>query len=400
VNVVTMTSNPRVARSRLWLEIALGALTAVGPMSIDMYLPAIPSIAKELGVTHERAQLSFSAFFIGYAAGQFLSGPLTDRFGRKRPLVLALVAYAIASLGCALASNLEVLLVFRALAGLTGAAAVVVPRAVVRDLASGAEAARMLSRLLLVMGIAPIAAPLLGGALLAVASWRAIFVVLTVLAAFGAVVAHRMVPAGEPRKGSWLGALRAVAVDASFVRFALAGAAAQAGMMVYIAGSSFVFIGLHHVSPGTFGFYFGANAAGLILAAQLNRVALARRGPLQLAKAGTLALLLAGAAVLAASLAPAPALFPIALSFFAFLTSVGFVTPNTIALSLEAHAARAGVASAVMGCSQFAVAALATNIMSSHADGTARPLGVTMVALALAAFAFVRLGAPRAEDVR
>jgi len=366
----------------LQLEVLLGALTAIAPLSIDMYVPAFPTIGAQLDVDTAAVQLTLSAFFVGFASAQLFAGPIVDRFGRKRPLLIGLLVYVVGSLLCAVAPSLPLLLAGRVIQAMGGAFAVVVPRAVVRDLVSGADAARMFSRLMLVMGVAPIVAPLLGGWLLTTFGWRSIFVVLSFAGlALLVATATLLPPTTTSLSPSKLPAWRAVLTDRSFVRYTLAGGCAQAAMFAYIAGSPFVLIELHHVDAGHYGWFFGANAAALIVASQLNRRLLSTHSPQTVTRWSARAVVVA-AGIVAVVGTLTTSLWALAAALFFFLGTLGFLTPNTGAMALDGQGARAGMASAIMGCSQFALAAVAAAAVSGLHDGTSLPMVGVMLLLA------------------
>jgi DHA1 family bicyclomycin/chloramphenicol resistance-like MFS transporter len=386
------TSLPPPAASSvpLSLELALGALTAIAPLSIDMYIPAFVQIGASLSSTTAAVQLTLAAFFVGFASAQLGAGPIIDRFGRRTPLLAGLVVYVVGSLVCAAAPSVLVLTVGRVVQALGGAFAVVVPRAIVRDVASGAAAARLFSRLLLVMGTAPIVAPLLGGWLSTTWGWRSIF---AVLALFGvALIATTLlfVPATTTTQRSarpW----RAVFGDRQFLRFTLAGGCASAAMFAYIAGSPFVLIELHGVAADDYGFFFGANAAGLIGASQINRRLLQTRSPREVvSRSGVVFVVAASFVMVAFTLTTTWALWAIAGSLWCCIACLGLFTPNTSALAFEGQAAQAGLASAVLGAMQFAIAAAAAGAVSALHDGTAVPMATVMLVLAVVAFALQR----------
>ncbi|WP_164019231.1 multidrug effflux MFS transporter [Pyxidicoccus trucidator] len=369
---------PAAPRGTLGLELLLGTLTAFAPLSIDMYLPALPSIAEELRSSESLIQLTLASCFAGLALGQLITGPLIDRFGRTRPLRLGLALYVLGSLGCALAPNALALVGLRFVQALGGAVALVVPRAVVRDLWSGANAARTMSRLMLVVGVAPVLAPLLGGFVLQHSGWRAIFLVLASVGALALVAVVTSlketapVHSGSRTMRSRLGALLG---DADFVGPALAVGFAYAGMFAYIAGSPFVFISLHGVAPQDFGWFFGANAVGLVCMAQLNRKLL---GFIPLHRMLRLALTLyalTAVVVLVVTWSGFLGMWGMAAALFLFVPTLGLVGPNAAAIALERHAAHAGLASAVLGALQFTAAAGASWAVSALNDGTARPMG-------------------------
>lgn len=377
------------------LELLLGGLAMLGPLSIDMYLPALPQIADGFAVETAAVQLSLASFFVGFAVAQLVAGPLVDRHGRRRPLFIALLVYVFASLGCAAAPSNEVLIACRLLQGLAGSMAVVVPRAVIRDLHTGPAAVHMLSRLMLVMGVAPIVAPLLGSWVLAGLGWRAIFVFLAAFAVLTAIACMRLLPeTGRPRDpGVTLAAhLRALVREPDFRIYTLCGGFSSAGMFAYISGSAFVFIEVHHVDPETYGYFFGANAFGLIAVSQLNRVFVGRFTAVQVLGAATVAAALSGLAVLVVAVTGAGGVWGIAAALFLFLSSLGILGPNSTALALEHHGERAGLASAVLGASQFTMAACAIGAVSLLDDQrTAVPMAAVVAAAACLSWLCFRL---------
>jgi DHA1 family bicyclomycin/chloramphenicol resistance-like MFS transporter len=370
------------------VEVLLGILTAFGPLSIDMYLPAMPTIERSLGTDAGGVGATLASYFVGMGLGQLAAGPLLDRFGRLRPLRVGLALYVLGSLACAFAPNLGALVAGRAIQGLGGAIVLVVPRAVVRDLRSGAAAARMLSQLVLVMGVAPIAAPLLGGAVLAGLGWRAIFGLLAAFSTATLLLVPRLLPETAPayRPGASIrGHLRALARDRAYVGYTLALAFAFAAMFGYIAGASTVFIELHGIPPGRFGWFFGANAVAYIAASQLNRRMLHLVPPARLLALGTRASAGLGVVVLAVAATGFGGPWGIGAALFAWMGSLGFVSPNATALALEHQAQRAGLASAVQGATQSTVAALTAWAVGASYDGTAVPMGAALAAWAVVA---------------
>lgn len=363
------------------LELLLGGLAALGPMSIDMYLPALPEIGKDLGVLTADVQYSLASFFVGFAAAQLIAGSLVDRYGRRRPLLLALALYVLTSLGCAAAPSDDWLIACRLLQGLAGSMAVVVPRAVVRDLHSGPAAVHMLSRLMLIMGVAPIVAPLLGSWVLTAFGWRAIFVFLAGFGALTMFACLRLLPeTGRPRDtASTLRAqLRALAREPDFRVYTLCGGFSSAAMFAYIAGSAFVFIEVYQVHPDHYGYLFGLNAFGLIAASQLNRVLVGRFTAVQVLGAATSLAALAALALLAVAASGAGGLWSVAATLFLFVSSLGILGPNSTALALEHHGQRAGLASAVLGSLQFTIAAGAAAAVSAQHEHSAVPMALVV----------------------
>ncbi|HVK66644.1 MAG TPA: Bcr/CflA family multidrug efflux MFS transporter [Polyangium sp.] len=378
------------------LALILGALAALGPLSIDMYLPSLPSIERDLGTTASSVQLTLAAYFAGLGIGQLAYGPVTDRFGRKRPLYFGLALYVLASAGCALAPNVETLITLRFLQALGGAAGPVIMRAVVRDLYVGPAAARLLSMLILVMGAAPILAPLLGGLTLALAGWRTIFAVLTFLgAACLALMATTLPETSTTRITIELGTLarnvRALLGHRAFVAHTLTGAFSQAGMFAYISGSPFVLIDLFHVSPQRYGWFFGANALGFIASSQVNHRLLARFAPGRLLERGTVMLAVMGAILVAIAVTGAGGLPAVAVSLFGFMSCLGYIGPNATALAMEEQGSRAGIASAVLGSLQFGIAAFASSLVGLLNDGSMRPMAGVMAACGVACFVVGRV---------
>lgn len=383
------------------LAIILGALTAVGPLAIDMYLPALPGIARELGVPLAAVQKSLPSYFIGISFGQVLYGPLSDRFGRKPALYLGLAVFVSASLGCAFTTSVTQLVVFRFLQALGGCAPLVVPRAVVRDYFDGRESVRMLSMLVLVMMLGPILAPFIGGQLLLRFGWRSLFLVLAAYGLIWLVLAAWLLPESlrpEQRRRASVGAIAStygrILRDREYLAWVLSGGLVFAGLLAYISGSSFVYIELFHVPPERFGLYFGANAVGLMIASQINRF-LASRVPSDVIVRRMLPVAVAAGLMLFVDAYTGFGGFAgILVPLFCFVICHGFVGPNTTALAMSPYGAVAGSASALMGTLQFVLGAASGSLVSAFGNGTAVPFAAVIAGCGLCAFA-VQLTMPK-----
>lgn len=363
----------------------LGAMIALGPLSIDMYLPAFPFVERSFGAASGSLQITLATYFIGLAVGQSFYGPISDRFGRKPPLYFGLGLFIVAALGCAMSQSVGQLAVWRFLQALGGCAAMVVTMAVIRDSVSGSEAARTFSRLILVMGIAPIVAPLAGGWLLATFGWQSIFAFLAAAGTACLMTMHfglketrdpvHVVPLNFRGVMASYGSLLK---DRSFIGYALVGATAITGMFGYIAGSPYVLIEIYGVAPQNFGWYFGLNAAGFIISSQINARLVGRYGAANILPRSVVIPATAGITLAALALIGWLPLPVLAFGFFVYVGSLGFINPNSMASALAKQGHRAGTASALMGSMQFVFATLAGVLMSVWHDGTAWPLTCLM----------------------
>jgi DHA1 family bicyclomycin/chloramphenicol resistance-like MFS transporter len=379
----------------------LSALVAFAPMSIDMYLPALPALERYFAADTASVQHTLAAFFVGLAIGQLLYGPVADRYGRKPPLYFGLTLYVIASAACALAPGIGSLIVLRFLQALSGCAGMVVARAVVRDLYDRQESARVFSILLMVMGIAPIVAPLAGGYLLAWFGWRSIF---WVLALFGVacLIAVKLrlpetTPQDQPRVplSSALGNYAGLLGDRRYLGYALSGGFGQAGMFAYISGSPFVFIDLYGVPAHYYGWLFGLNATGIIAFTQANRRLLLRYDADRVLDFGNLAGFLMCLLLLAAAVSNAFGLIGILVPLFFVVSLRGLTFPNASAGAMAPFPEKAGSASALLGSVQFAIAAVASAAVGVFHNGTAVPMAGVITLCGLLAFVACRWLTPR-----
>ena len=362
----------------------LGALSAFGPLAIDFYLPAFPAMALAFGTDEQHVQLTLAAYFLGLSIGQLMYGPVEDRFGRRIPLLTGVGLFTVASLACAYAPNLEWLLGARFVQALGGCAGMVISRAIVSDKCDAVGSAKVFSQLMLVMGLAPILAPMLGGLLVNTTGWQSIFLALSGFSALAAVAVAlglpESMPAHVPRQ-PLSGALRQygrLLSDPVYLGHALTGGIAIAGMFAYIAGSPFVFIKLYGVPAEHFGWLFGTNAAGFILVAQVNARLLAKRGPAFLLARTVWIYLAAGLTLLAVSSLHTEQLWPLLIPLFICIASLGCILPNASACAMNGQGARAGSASAMLGCLQFSVAAGAASLVGILYDGSAVPMAMVI----------------------
>ncbi len=384
----------------------LGALTALDPLTVDMYLPAFGDIRASLHATTPQVELSVSTFFVGMALGQLFYGPLADRFGRRRPLLGGMLLYLVATVGCACAPGIGWFIALRFLQALGGCAGLVIVRAVVRDRFDKQRAAAFLSNMALVMGVAPILAPSIGSLINAVFGWRAIFVAL----AFANITCMASVFALLPETGSRGGkVLRLSSVvqtygallrDRSFVGYLIPDTAIRAGMFAYIAGSPFVFINLFHIPPGRYALLFGLNGFGLMLGSQVNRRLLRAFTPDAILSWSVRIAAAAAVLVFVWTRAGLPHAVVLA-SIFVFIATLNFVGPNSVASALASQGHQAGTASALYGCLQWSLATVSSFLVSFLHDGTALPMtGVMLFCGLFSLAAFQRLVVARTMPAR
>lgn len=389
----------------LRLLLILGALSAFGPLAIDFYLPSFPALALAFATDTEHVQLSLASYFAGLAIGQLVYGPLADRFGRRMPLLVGVSLFTLASLACAVAPSLEWLIAARFVQALGGCAGMVISRAVVRDLCDPISSAKVFSQLMLVMGLAPILAPVGGGLLLNLFGWPSIFVCLTLFSAACLFALARWLPETlnpaiqPPPLSGALREYRRLFSDLPFIGHALTGGLAIAGMFAYIAGSPFVFIELYGVPAEHYGWLFGTNAAGFILAAQVNAWLVSRHGPAYWARRIVWFYLACGTGLLVLAWIGPQALWPLMVPLFGCIASLGILLPNTSACAMAGQGRHAGSASALMGSLQFTIAASAASMVGVLHDGSAVPMALVIFscgALAAGASRFTRWAERRA----
>lgn len=405
------TTRPAGAPLPTMLFAVLCLLTAVAPLSIDMYLPAFPAMAVELGTTASGVQLTMTTFLLGLAVGQLVIGPMSDGTGRRRPLLGGTLLCFVASVGCALAPAAELLAVARFLQGLGGAAGIVLARAVVSDTSEGTRAARLLGVLTIIVAIAPVAAPLLGGAIITGASWRAVFWVisgLVLLMFIGALVWGTETLPAEERSGGGLGAafgaMGAVLVNRAYVGYMLTFCFGFATLFAYIAASPFVLQNILGFSAGTYAVLFALNALAITVTSAAAAALAGKISPRGMIRVGLAVMSACAVALLVLVLAGVPT-YPTLAAFFLLQGSLGLVFGNATALALAASGRHAGTGSALLGAVQFLLAAAIAPVVGVRGDHDALPMAVATVvfgAVAVIAFASTRTadvpGAVRAAD--
>ncbi|MFS0694151.1 Bcr/CflA family multidrug efflux MFS transporter [Streptomyces nitrosporeus] len=392
------TPPPAAARrAGLLVTLVLGGLTAVPPLSMDMYLPALPEVTDSLHAPASTVQLTLTACLTGMALGQLVVGPMSDRWGRRKPLILGMVVYVIATAICAVAPSAELLIGFRLLQGLAGAAGIVISRAVVRDLYDGDEMARFFSTLMLISGVAPVIAPVIGGQVLRFTDWRGIFVVLALVGVLLTLVVwkwlHETLPPSERHTGGVgdaLRTMRGLLADRVFTGYMVAGSLAFAALFAYVSASPFVIQEIYGASPQTFSLLFGINSVGLIAVGQINGKLLVGRVSLDKALGFGLAVISVAAVALllmTSGVFGELGLLPVAAGLFVLMSAMGLAMPNTNTQALMRTRHAAGSASALLGTSQFLIGAIASPLVGIAGERTAVPMAVVQVVCALSAAA-------------
>ncbi|MGW5418864.1 Bcr/CflA family multidrug efflux MFS transporter [Streptomyces sp. NPDC003943] len=409
-------SGPVAAARRVGLlvTLVLGGLTALPPLSMDMYLPALPQVTDALRSPAATVQLTLTACLAGMALGQLVVGPMSDKWGRRRPLLVGMVVYVLATAVCALAPTAGLLVGFRLLQGLAGAAGIVIARAVVRDLYDGVEMARFFSTLMLISGVAPIVAPLIGGQILRITDWRGVFYVLTGVGVLLTLVVWRFLHETLPPErrhaggvGEALRTMRGLLADRVFTGYMLAGGLAFAALFAYITASPYVMQEIYGASPQTFSLLFGVNSVGLVVMGQVNGKLLVGRVSLDKALGCGLAVILTASLallVMTSGVLGAPGLAAVAAGLFVLMSAMGLTLPNTNAQALMRTPHAAGSASALLGTSSFLIGAVASPLVGIAGETTAVPMAAVQVCCAVAAVACFLLlcrpwrAAPRSTD--
>lgn len=386
-------------KSHFKIIFILGLLTAIGPFSIDMYLPAFPAIAKGLNTTTAQVMLSLASFFIGISAGQLVYGPMLERFGRKKPLYVGLVIYLLASIGCAFTESVNSLIAFRFLQALGSCAGMVTARAIVRDLFEVKDNAKVFSSLMLVVAVSPIIAPTVGGYVTSALGWRYVFAALIAVDIAILVGVFFLLP--ESKKPDPAHSLKPMAVAKNFLSviihpqfyiYALTGAVAASGLYAYVSGSPQVFIELFGMNEKQYGWIFAIIAIGIISTSQVNTFILRRYQsekiiPVALMVQSVIGISLAGIAFFNGS-----ELYTTIILIFLYISCQGFIFPNASALTLAAFGHNAGNASALMGAIQMGIGATASAAVSVFQDNTALPMTSVMAFCSITAFCIFMMG--------
>jgi DHA1 family bicyclomycin/chloramphenicol resistance-like MFS transporter len=395
------TNNPKKSK-RLWIAFVLGTLVAFGPLSIDMYLPALPQMANELKTTQSLIQLSLTFFLLGLSLGQLFTGPLSDVHGRRKPLLIGLVIYFIASLLCVYSPSIWVFILLRFIQGLAASSGVVISRAVVRDLYSGSDLTKFFSLLALFNGVAPIVAPVIGSQLLHIAPWQGIFVTLSLIGLVMFFIVLFGLPDTLPNelrsKGGikkTLTTFKSLLVDRSFIGYALSQGLIYAAMFAYIAGSPFILQTIYHVSPQEYSIIFAINGIGIVIASQITgRLA----GHISERRLFVLGLIIAfiGAIALLIMLILNTGLSTILLPLFFVVSSIGIVSTSGSSLAMQNQGRSAGSASALLGVLMLLLGGIASPLVGLG-NNSAITMGIVIIVVSIGSILSYLLLAPRRE---
>jgi MFS transporter, DHA1 family, multidrug resistance protein len=388
------------ARPTAKYVLLLGSMTALPAVTTDIYLPSLPEVARDLGTTATAVQLTMTATLIGGAFGQLVIGPLSDRLGRRRPVLIGLTLHVVMSLVCALAPGIEALIGARILQGFFNASATVVAMAVIRDRFVGSDASRIISRLMLVIGVAPLFAPSVGGLIAGEVGWRGVFVALALFGVALWVVVWRRLPETLPperRRGGGLrtalGGYRALLRDGHFVALAVLPGLAMATLFAYVVGSPFVLREQYGLSSHEFALLFAVNGIGLVGGAQVNAYLVTRMAPIRILRVALPAVVVLAGALTAVVVSGAGGLLGLLMVLFVLLSLINFIAPNSSALALGRHGEMAGTAAAFIGCLQAGVAGGVSPLVGVL-GGDAVAMAVVMTGTAALAFVVLALATP------
>ncbi|WP_141523277.1 MULTISPECIES: multidrug effflux MFS transporter [Bacillus] len=403
VNEVNRDVYKPVKTNRLWMILVLGTLTAIGPLSIDMYLPSLPKLTDDLQTSASLAQLTLTACLLGLSVGQLFVGSISDIYGRHKPLIIALIIYVVSSLLCVVAPSIWSLVLLRFLQGASGSAGIVISRAMVRDMYSGPEMTKFFSLLMLVNGAAPILAPIIGGQLLQFTSWRGVFIVLCVISVFMLVsaifVLHETLPLEERETGGLTGTLSTygkLLKDRLFMGYALSQGLVSAAMFAYISGSPFVLQNIYGASPQAFSLFFAINGIGIILASQITGRLAGKLSEKTLFVAG-IGIAAVGGISLLLIIVLGIGLIGVLCSLFLVVSSVGIVSTTGFTLAMRNQKQAAGTASALLGLLQFISGALVAPLVGMGGSNNALPMGIVIAICEVGAVLCYMFMAKRSE---
>ena len=390
------------SRNRVAIFIVVGALTGIAPLSIDAYIPGLPELTSDLGTSASTGQLTLTAFLLGLALSQVVAGSISDNIGRRTPVIAGLLAYVVSSLLCGLSPNIWTLILLRLVQGAAAGVGFVIARAIIRDLYTGSAGARVFARLVLISGVAPVVAPIIGGQVLRFTSWRGLFVVFAlfsaVLLAVANVVLVETLPEHlrhEPGMRTKVRVFRRLLGDRTFLPYALVGSLGFAAMFSYIAGAPFVLEDIHGLSPQQFSVAFAANAAGLVALSQISGRFVERIGPSALLRAGAV-MSAAGGVITLLSVVLDAGLASLLAGLWLMVSAIGLIVPNSTALALAHQGERAGSASALYGLGQFGLGAVLAPLAGIAGNHDALPMAITIAVCGLGALLIYELWCDRA----
>jgi MFS transporter, DHA1 family, multidrug resistance protein len=398
-------------KEQMWVILILGALSTISPFAIDMYLPAFPTIAEELGTSIANIQLSLTSYFIGIAAGQLLYGPLLDRFGRKLPLYIGLIVYLVASIACAFTTTADGLIAMRFLQALGGCAGMVAAQTLVRDLFPVARTAQAFSWITLVIAVSPMVAPTVGGYMTSLFGWHSIFITLATITLLITALVYFVLPSGKPadpgislKPKAVIGNFLTVIQQPQFITYSLAGGLATAAPFAYIAGSSHVFMNMYHATEQEYGWIFAFIGGVIIASSQLNHFFLRKFKSEQIVNASLIYQMVIGTCMLLAAYYDMVSMIGLVAMIALFLAGHGLSNPNSTALSLAPFTRHTGSAASLLGCFRMAIGGLVSALVSFLHDNTAMPMILMMVLCVVAGYvvllfgrAFIRYEAANAD---